>query len=275
LHSFILHFSSKMLGTASTMRMGLRQAAGARRLATSTAAPRRANVARSTATFLGVVGASSYAGYAFAKALQPTAVPRIADLPEETQRAHVAEVEAQIARHPVVAALRAREELVESRPHTKVHPVDRPHNLTAGTLAGPGRITVAPYVFGDRAGTQLYVVAHLGADLCGHDGIIHGGLLATLLDEGLARCCFPALPNKIGVTANLVVDYRKPTKANQLVMLKANTTKVEGRKAWVEGSIVSLATDNEGDTLVQAKALFIEPKYAALMKRVVRTDHLE
>lgn len=29
-------------------------------------------------------------------------------------------------------------------------------------------------------------VVHLGKALCGHDGIIHGGLLATLLDEVLA-----------------------------------------------------------------------------------------
>ncbi|ORY75456.1 thioesterase family protein, partial [Protomyces lactucae-debilis] len=178
---------------------------------------------------------------------------------------HIEQVEQQIARHPVIQQLRQRTDLIESRPHLKIHEADRPHNLTAGTLAGPGRITIAPHVFGDRQGTELYVVAHLGADLCGHDGIVHGGLLATLLDEGLARCCFPALPNKIGVTANLNVDYRKPTKANQLVMLKAKTLKVEGRKAWVEGKIVSMDADKEGDTLVQAKALFVEPKYAALM----------
>lgn len=113
--------------------------------------------------------------------------------------------------------------------------------------------------------------------MCGHDGIVHGGLLSTLLDEGLARCCFPALPNKIGVTANLTINYRKPTRADQLVMLVAKTTKVEGRKAWVEGRIESLPTTAAETpvTLVEASALFIEPKYAALMKRVVRTDHLE
>lgn len=149
--------------------------------------------------------------------------------------------------------------------------------MTAGTLAGPGKITVEPYVFGDTQGTELYVVFHVGRDMCGHDGIVHGGLLATILDEGLARCCFPALPNKIGVTANLTINYRKPTKADQLLILKAKTTKVEGRKAWVEGHIETLATSlNETPTLlVEATALFIEPKYAALMKRVVRTDYLD
>lgn len=28
---------------------------------------------------------------------------------------------------------------------------------------------------------------HVGRGLCGHDGIVHGGLLATILDEAMAR----------------------------------------------------------------------------------------
>lgn len=186
-------------------------------------------------------------------------------------------VEETIENHPVVQELRRNTNLRESRPHLKIHEADRPHNLTAGTLSGPGKITIAPYVWGDKDGRELYVVAHLGDDVCGHDGIVHGGLLSTLLDEGLARCCFPALPNKIGVTANLNIDFRKPTRANQFLILRARTTKVEGRKAWVEGHIESLPTakDDPPVRLVEATALFIEPKYANLMKRVVRTEHLE
>jgi len=40
----------------------------------------------------------------------------------------------------------------------------------------------------DLAWTVLKVaVIHLGRALCGHDGIIHGGLIATVFDESLAR----------------------------------------------------------------------------------------
>jgi hypothetical protein len=35
--------------------------------------------------------------------------------------------------------------------------------------------------------SESYAFLHLGRGLCGHDGIIHGGLLATLLDESLGR----------------------------------------------------------------------------------------
>lgn len=189
----------------------------------------------------------------------------------------MSDAERTIEENKYVKQLRNNPNLRESRPHLKIHEADRIHNLTAGTLAGPGKITVAPYVWGDATGTELYVICHVGRDMCGHDGIVHGGLLSTLLDEGLARCCFPALPNKIGVTANLTINYRKPTRADQFLLLKAKTTKVDGRKAWVEGHIESLPlSDAETPvTLVEATALFIEPKYAALMKRIVRTDHLE
>ncbi len=97
-------------------------------------------------------------------------------------------------------------------------------------------------------------------------GIIHGGLLATLLDEGLARCGFSALPNKIGVTANLNIDYRNPAPAGSYVVLKAETTKVEGRKVWVKGRIELLGdTVKPGKLLAEAEGLFVEPKYAKVL----------
>ena len=108
-------------------------------------------------------------------------------------------------------------------------------------------------------------ISYLGKDLCGHPGIIHGGFLATMLDEGMARCCFAALPNKVGMTANLNINYRAPAPAGAFVVLRAKTTKVEGRKAWVEGHIETLV--GEGETpviLADATALFIEPRQAAV-----------
>ena len=37
----------------------------------------------------------------------------------------------------------------------------------------------------DEQETETYL--HVGRGLCGHDGIIHGGLLATILDEAMGR----------------------------------------------------------------------------------------
>ena len=173
------------------------------------------------------------------------------------------EIEEHIAGHALTKALRAKPHFTESRPTLKVHEAYRSSSLTAGALTGPGRLEVPPFVWQEDGGKSLVSIAYLGRELCGYPGMVHGGLLATLLDEGLARCCFPALPSKIGMTANLTVNYRRPSPAGSFVVLRARTVKVDGRKAWVEGRIETLASNGEPPVvLVEATALMVEPKHA-------------
>ncbi len=179
------------------------------------------------------------------------------------------EVDDFIRNHQLAQALRDNPDFTESRPHMKVPEALRSHSLTGGTLIGPGKILVPPFVWSEKGGKSLVSISYLGPDLCGHPGVIHGGLLATILDEGLARCCFPALPNKVGMTANLNINYRKPAPAGAFVVLRAKTVKVEGRKAWVEGHIETLTEKGQDPViLVEASALFIEPKQAAVSEVV-------
>jgi 3'-phosphoadenosine 5'-phosphosulfate synthase len=171
------------------------------------------------------------------------------------------EVDEFIKNHRLAVALRNNPDFTESRPHMRIPEALRPNNFTGGTLQGPGKIVVPPLNFQEKEGKSLVSISYLGTDLCGHPNIVHGGLLATLLDEGLARCCFPAMPNKIAMTANLNINYRRPAPAGTFIVLKARTTKVEGRKAWVEGHIETLVGEGEKPViLVEAEALFIEPK---------------
>lgn len=186
------------------------------------------------------------------------------------------EINDHILNHPLAVKLRSEHGMVESRPHMRIPPAMRPHNLTGGTLAGEGKLTVPPLNFNEK-GVELPSMVQLmyfGPALCGHPGIVHGGFLATMLDEGLARACFDALPNKVGVTASLKIDYRVPCPAGNYVVLKAYTTKVEGRKAWCKGWIELLGDDGEeGVKLVEAEALFIEPKGAKNMaKNIVASN---
>ena len=175
------------------------------------------------------------------------------------------EIEDIIKNHPIAVELRSKPEFSESRPHLKIPEAARAHNLTGGTLMGPGKVVVPPFTWSEKGGKSLVSISYLGTDLCGHPGIVHGGLLATMLDEGLARCCFAALPNKIGMTANLNINYRAPAPAGAFIVLRAVTTKVEGRKAWVEGRIETLAGEGEKSlVLAEASALFIEPRQAAV-----------
>ncbi|KAJ9627708.1 hypothetical protein H2203_002920 [Taxawa tesnikishii (nom. ined.)] len=172
-----------------------------------------------------------------------------------------------IVNHPLAKSLRADPAFRESRPHLKIPPTMRAHNLTGGTLLGDEKLAVPPLNFANVKAElpTLVQISHVGDALCGHPGIIHGGMLATLLDEGLARACFPALPNKVGVTASLTINYRKPCPANAYTVLRAETTKVEGRKAWVKGWIEVLG---EG---IEEGSIWLRRKRCSLSRKVQRT----
>lgn len=158
---------------------------------------------------------------------------------------------------------------VMTRPYLRFSPERSQHNLTAGSLRGPGMIATTPVVFAKTAlgahetgGNEgdCTIVFHLGRSLCGHDGILHGGMLATVCDEALARTAIHHLPNNVGVTARLEIDYRKPAKADQFLVINTRLIESKGRKAVVAAEIQDL----KGTTLVQSRAIFIEPKYAKL-----------
>lgn len=97
----------------------------------------------------------------------------------------------------------------EMRPYSKVPPEKKRHSLTQSTLRGPGMFAVPPLLFYTPDNKECVAIMHLGESLsftvesirnvwlnrlsalgskmCGHNGIVHGGLLATILDEAVAR----------------------------------------------------------------------------------------
>ncbi|CAN8099514.1 unnamed protein product [Discula destructiva] len=172
--------------------------------------------------------------------------------------------------HPLVHTMRANPAFSERRPHLRIPAAWRAHNLTAGTLMRPDCVPFPPVGWLDAAGPEKdYVqISYVGAELCGHPGIVHGGYLATVLDEGLAWPAFAALPHGVGMTANLNVNYKAPCMAGQYIVLRGKLTKAEGRKAWVEARIETLPEGDEKPVvLVEATALYVEPKQAAALSR--------
>lgn len=109
---------------------------------------------------------------------------------------------------------------------------------------------------------------YLGDDLTGHQNIVHGGLLATLLDELTCRLAFQNFHSRKGVTANLNINYRSPCYLNNYVMIKCELLKKSGRKCWVKGSVYKVDLDNNEDVfdskenlLTECEVLVIEPKW--------------
>jgi acyl-coenzyme A thioesterase PaaI-like protein len=139
------------------------------------------------------------------------------------------------------------------------------NNFTAGALRGPGKLALMPMVMSRYDESEAVVIVHVGRGLCGHDGIVHGGLLATLLDESLARTAINNLPDKIGVTANLSINYRAPTFADQFIVMKIRLNEKNGRKVRVSGRVEDL----KGNLLVEANATFVQPKYSSMLSNSV------
>ncbi|KAJ7711898.1 HotDog domain-containing protein [Mycena metata] len=187
--------------------------------------------------------------------------------------AHIAALEKELQALPALRAHRAlpdTEEWYETRPHESIPEVLRANKLTSGALRGPGKLALFPLARVRKDESAAVIFVHLGRGLCGHDGIIHGGLLATLLDEALGRNAIINLPEKVGVTATLSLKYKAPTRADQFVVMKTELVELKGRKARVSGRVEAL----DGSLLVEAEALFVQPRYASLLNTTVIRQHM-
>ncbi|RDX41323.1 Thioesterase/thiol ester dehydrase-isomerase [Lentinus brumalis] len=196
--------------------------------------------------------------------LSPRAAPPPLHPDDPAAISHIAELEEQLNHLPPLEAHRARDdkdEWYETRPYINLPEERRVNSLTAGTLKGPGKLAIPPLVRARYDAKENWVFIHVGRALCGHEGVIHGGLLATLLDETLARVALLNLPEKVGVTANLNINYKAPTRADQFIVIKVKLDEAQGRKSRVSGTVEDMA----GNVLVEANALFVQPRYAKLL----------
>eukprot|EP00468_Gymnochlora_sp_CCMP2014_P008237 CAMPEP_0167761174 /NCGR_PEP_ID=MMETSP0110_2-20121227/12017_1 /TAXON_ID=629695 /ORGANISM="Gymnochlora sp., Strain CCMP2014" /LENGTH=155 /DNA_ID=CAMNT_0007647811 /DNA_START=84 /DNA_END=551 /DNA_ORIENTATION=+ len=135
----------------------------------------------------------------------------------------------------------------------------RPKHFLVGTLSDPACVSrIQYYVPKDTEEIdELYCVIELGDALCGHEGLAHGGLLATILDDAFGALCF--VSNKTtGFTANLSINYRKPVPLPSKLLIRTRVKDKVRRKRYMLGSI----EDGEGKVFVEGSALFVVPRGA-------------
>jgi hypothetical protein len=68
-------------------------------------------------------------------------------------------------------------------------------------------LAVPPIVFARPDETEAIAILHLGRALCGHDGIIHGGLISTIFDESLARNVSHVMSYLTAIPNTLIVSH--------------------------------------------------------------------
>jgi uncharacterized protein (TIGR00369 family) len=106
-----------------------------------------------------------------------------------------------------------------------------------------------------------FLLAEDGAVVClptipdsfeGPPGYLHGGILATLLDETMSKTV--RARGLRAVTGRMEIDYRRPVRSAAPIRLEGRLLRSEGRKHWTEARIL----DARGHMLAEAKGIFIE-----------------
>ena len=85
----------------------------------------------------------------------------------------------------------------------------------------------------------------------GPPGYIHGGIVATLLDEAMSKLNRPL--NVLAMTRHMEIDYLRPVPLYQPLVLTSRHLSREGRKLFHQAEI----QHPNGNVLARAKGLFI------------------
>ena len=85
----------------------------------------------------------------------------------------------------------------------------------------------------------------------GPRGYVHGGIIATLLDETMSKAV--RSHKLVAMTRHMEVDYKLPVPSCSSIRVEGRVYHHEGRKHWAEAKILS-----EDKVLAQSKGLFIE-----------------
>jgi uncharacterized protein (TIGR00369 family) len=90
----------------------------------------------------------------------------------------------------------------------------------------------------------------------GHPGILHGGVIATLLDEAMSKAI--RVLGTPSVTRKMEIEFLLPVPSGAPLRIEGSVVRSQGRRHWTEAVIL----DAEGTTLASAKGLFIafQPK---------------
>lgn len=103
----------------------------------------------------------------------------------------------------------------------------------------------------DDATQSIRGAFRLGKEYQGGSGFIHGGIIATVLDEAMGKVSrFRGMP---AVTAELVVEYLKPVPVDEDLVIEAHEVEKVGRSLHQVGEIRNRA----GVVLARGRGRFV------------------
>jgi acyl-coenzyme A thioesterase PaaI-like protein len=88
----------------------------------------------------------------------------------------------------------------------------------------------------------------------GYPGIVHGGVLASMLDEVASRAAMTGEPTRFRFTAKLEIRYRKPAPIGEILHLHGWIVEDKGSRAIAKADIRL----EDGTLLTEAEALLAD-----------------
>ena len=122
----------------------------------------------------------------------------------------------------------------------------RAHMSLVGGLSHPIAPQLQMEVDGDFGRGEVVV----GPVFQGGPGLVHGGVLALLIDHAMG--CVAAGPQRPAMTVSLTMRYRKPTPLGVPLTVSVWLDRIEGRRLHLSAEIVA-----DGQVTVAAEAVFL------------------
>lgn len=117
---------------------------------------------------------------------------------------------------------------------------------------GPENATGLRLEFLLAADGSVVSLPTISESFVGPPGAVHGGIIATLLDETMSKAL--RARGLTAMTRQMEVDYLRPVHPAAPIRLEGRLVRSEGRKHWAEARILN----ERGRVLAEAKGLFIE-----------------
>ncbi len=138
--------------------------------------------------------------------------------------------------------------------------------MTSEVVTGTGRFEVSPhacFACGELNTHGLHLVLHVADDTCwteltlrpefqGWEGITHGGILATILDEVMGWALASA--DSWGYTAKLTIAYRRPVPVGARIRGEARIVERRRRLLTTTGRLVDPVS---GEAYAEAEGLYV------------------
>jgi uncharacterized protein (TIGR00369 family) len=103
----------------------------------------------------------------------------------------------------------------------------------------------------DDAANRIRGAFRLGPEYQGGANFIHGGIIATVLDEVMGKVC--RFRNARAVTAELTIEYLKPVPVDADLEIEGKEIEMNGRNIHIAGEIRNQA----GQVLARARGRFV------------------